>query len=116
MILQVEQKTRFKSFHFFTVERSLFAMPLKDEDARSKIFGDVMRRHNSEEAPATSPADDEPVRESMRREEHIVTAQPKPSDETPSGKSVTPPSASATPQEDDEAWGAIPSFLRRHKK
>ena len=41
----------------------------------------------------------------IEKEEPIVTAAPQKRDE------ITPPAP-----EDDEAWGAIPSFLRRHKK
>jgi cell division protein FtsZ len=93
-------------------ERSLFAMPAKEqEENRGRIFNDVMRRGGpTEEAP--SPAVEEAPR--MERPEPIVTAQPKARDEGP--KTVTPPSANKEGEEEDEAWGAIPSFLRRHKK
>jgi hypothetical protein len=95
------------------VERSLFAMPQKDqEETRSRIFGDM--RKTVEEPPA--PVIDEVKAEPLRKEEPIVTAQPQKREEV---KSVTPPSARASLEvqdEDDEAWGAIPSFLRRHKK
>ncbi|MDB5189044.1 MAG: Cell division protein FtsZ, partial [Parcubacteria group bacterium] len=93
-------------------ERSLFAMPAKEqEDTRGKIFNEVMRREAGiEQAPAAEEAPREPV----RREEPIVTARPR--DEAP--KTVTPPSAkkAGAEDEDEETWGAIPSFLRRHKK
>ena len=69
----------------------------------------------------------EPVRENireeaelpakpLRREEPIVTAQPQKRADAPimPPKTVVPPSKAA--DEDDETWGAIPSFLRRHKK
>ena len=93
------------------IERSLFAMPVKEqEETRGKIFNDVMRRQPVEEAPIEEIAQ---VRESARKEEPIVTAQPNRREDS---KSVTPPSASAPETEDEEAWGAIPSFLRRHKK
>lgn len=93
------------------IERSLFAMaPKEQEESRGKIFNDVMRRSASEEAVVV---EDTIVKESSRKEEPIVTAQPR-REET---RSVTPPSAGTSePEEDEEAWGAIPSFLRRHKK
>jgi cell division protein FtsZ len=95
-----------------SIERSLFAMPAKEqEDTRGKIFNDVMRRR--EEEPAPLLAEEEAPRESTRREEPIVTAQPQKRDEQ---KTVTPPSAGKATEEEDETWGAIPSFLRRHKK
>lgn len=97
--------------HSSSVERSLFAMPAKDqEETRSRIFGDMRK------APEETPVVEEVKTESMRKEEPLVTAQPQKREET---KSVTPPSARASLEvadEDDEAWGAIPSFLRRHKK
>jgi cell division protein FtsZ len=93
-------------------ERSLFTMPAKEqEETRGKIFNDVLKRR--EEEPAPLPAEEEAPRESVRREEPIVTAQPQRRDEP---KTVTPPSANKAPEEEEEAWGAIPSFLRRHKK
>jgi cell division protein FtsZ len=93
------------------LERSLFAMPAKEqEETRGKIFNDVLRKHAEEPAPEEAPKE-----ERREKPEPIVTAQPKPRDEAP--KTVTPPSAQQAPaEEEDEAWGAIPSFLRRHKK
>lgn len=90
------------------IERSLFAMePVEKEEVRGKIFNEVLKR--DEPLP-------EPVRENIieeaelpkaekRREEPVVTAEPR-----NIGKTVTPP------EDEDETWGAIPSFLRRHKK
>lgn len=94
------------------VERSLFAMaPKEQEESKGKIFNDVMRRGAQEEAMV---AEEPVVKETSRKEEPLVTAQPQRRDEP---KSVTPPSASnSEPEEDEEVWGAIPSFLRRHKK
>ncbi|MDB5264764.1 MAG: cell division protein FtsZ, cell division protein FtsZ [Parcubacteria group bacterium] len=91
-----------------SVERSLFAMPaVEQEETRGKIFNDVMKRPAPvEEAPREEAAVQEPV----RREEPIVTAQPQRRDEPPA--KITPPAV----DEDEEAWGAIPNFLRRHKK
>lgn len=105
------------------IERSLFAMqPVEQEETRGKIYNEAIRQ------PEPTPLP-EPVRENIkteaeilapkpekRREEPIVTAMPKQREEQV-GKTVTPPSAqNNAPDEDDEAWGAIPSFLRRHKK
>ena len=79
-------------------ERSLFSMPSKQqEEARGKIYNDMQK-----------PAPKEEVVEEPKREkpEPVVTAAPrKPVEE------VKQPVV-----EDDESWGAIPSFLRRNKK
>ena len=94
------------------VERSLFAMePKEQQETKSKIFGDALSKR---EEPLP-----EPVRENIReeteipsvvrhKEEPIVTAQPRRID----NEMITPPAV----DEDDDTWGAIPSFLRRHKK
>jgi cell division protein FtsZ len=91
------------------IERSLFAMePVQQEETRSKIFNDFMGKpaEKREEAPAPAP---EPLPEPLRREEPIVTAQPTQRPEV--AKTITP-----AVEEEDDAWGAIPSFLKRHKK
>ncbi|HWU24309.1 MAG TPA: cell division protein FtsZ [Candidatus Paceibacterota bacterium] len=93
-------------------ERSLFSMPkVEQEETRGRIFNDMLGRGSKEETPApavTVPATDELPVVPAKREEPIVTATPR----TEAPRPVTPPSV----EEDDEAWGAIPSFLRRHKK
>lgn len=92
------------------VERSLFAMPVKNqEEARGNIFNEIMKKRDEEAKPEEK---EEVPTEVLRKEEPVVTAQPKARD------GVTPPSARAieVTEEDEEAWGAIPSFLRRHKK
>jgi cell division protein FtsZ len=88
------------------MERSLFSMPkVEQEETRGRIFNDVLgRREPKEETPAV----EEPAPIPAKREEPIVTATPRVDNARP----VTPPSV----DEDEEAWGAIPSFLRRHKK
>ncbi len=89
-------------------ERSLFAMPSeRREEERGRIYHEVLRREENvgdknkekkleikEEAPATK----------IEKEEPIVTAIPHKREEVP----IVP--------EDDDSWGAIPAFLRRHKK
>lgn len=81
-------------------ERSLFSMPkAEQQEARGKIFNEVMRAPRQEEAPA----------EPAKKEEPIVTAQP--SRPTEAVKPIVPPEV-----EKEEPWGAIPDFLRRHKK
>ena len=97
-------------------ERSLFSMPAEaQQETRGRIFNNVMSGRSeapiSQPEPAyTAPAQptDEPREEIRKREEPIVTATPR----VDSVRPVTPPVV----DEDDEAWGAIPSFLRRHKK
>ena len=95
-------------------ERSLFAMaPERREEERGRIYHDVLKREvapKDEEVKfeerrevKIAPKKDEPVI-IIEKEEPIVTALPHARD------------AVAPAPEDDEAWGAIPSFLRRHKK
>ena len=93
-------------------ERSLFAMePKEQQETKSKIFSEAVIRRKEEPLP-------EPVRENIAEEaeipaprqkpEPVVTAQPRRID----NEMITPPAV----DEDDDTWGAIPSFLRRHKK
>ncbi|MBP6859946.1 MAG: cell division protein FtsZ [Candidatus Pacebacteria bacterium] len=82
-------------------ERSLFSMPPKEvEVARGKIYNDMGKT----EAPAVEEPAPAPKKE---KAEPIVTAQPR-------AQAAEAPKAPEV--DDDEAWGAIPSFLRRHKK
>jgi cell division protein FtsZ len=95
-------------------ERSLFAMePKEQHETRSKIFGDVIakreeplpevvRENIREEAEVTAPAP-------RQKHEPIVTAQPQ---RRIDNEMITPPVV----EDEDDTWGAIPSFLRRHKK
>ena len=89
-------------------ERSLFAMPAeKREEERGRIYHEILKRDThgkkEKEEGVKIEENDEPVVTTMK-EEPIVTAVPQKRDEV-----IPAP-------EDDEAWGAIPSFLRRHKK
>ena len=80
-------------------ERSLFAMPAEHRDEeRGRIYHEILKRDEKpdDKAEKAAPSD--------AKEEPIVTA-------TPHKREDTPPAP-----EDDEAWGAIPTFLRRHKK
>ena len=95
-------------------ERSLFALPAEDrQEERGRIYHEIFRRENQPEPEEPRPArtkeekkkEEEPAAPAFApKEEPIVTAQPRPVD----GIAPAP--------EDDEAWGAIPAFLRRHKK
>jgi len=103
--------------HAQAPERSLFSMPLpeKVETTRGRIYNDNMpRREESveeqkapEPTPVPAPA---PLSEMLRREEPIVTAQPNRREDE--GRTITPPVV----EEEEDAWGAIPNFLKRHKK
>jgi cell division protein FtsZ len=105
------------SNHSSGMERSLFTMPAKEqEENRGKIFNDVLGRPaprpEAAPAPMSMPESisDEPILPPRReREEPIVTATPKMRD-------ISQPVAAPVVEEEDDAWGAIPSFLRRHKK
>ena len=78
-------------------ERSLFAIPTEQrEEERGRIYHEILKREEKVEA--------KPEKAPEVKEEPIVTA-------TPQKREETPPAT-----EDDGAWGAIPEFLRRHKK
>jgi len=91
-----------------SAERSLFSLPPeRQQDERGKIYNDMGRKVQEPEVEET-PA---PVVVSARKEkeEPIVTATPAKRQEIPVPQPIVD-------NETDEAWGAIPSFLRRHKK
>lgn len=76
-------------------ERSLFAMPAKEqEESRGKIFNDVVK-----------PQPEEVREEKKEKIEPVVTAKSQKKEEDL--KPVV---------EEEESWGAIPAFLRRNKK
>jgi len=84
-------------------ERSLFSLPTeRRQEERGKIYNEVAKkRHDIVESA-------EPVMEKMEKEEPIVTALPTKQEEAPKPPPII--------EEDEESWGAIPAFLRRHKK
>lgn len=86
-------------------ERSLFAMPIeRREEERGRIYHEILKREAPEQALIKPEIKkEEPLITRIEKEEPIVTATPHQREEAPV-------------PEDDEAWGAIPSFLRRHKK
>jgi hypothetical protein len=86
-------------------ERSLFAMPVeRREEERGRIYHEILKREAPEQALIKPEIKkEEPLITRIEKEEPIVTATPHQREEAPV-------------PEDDEAWGAIPSFLRRHKK
>ena len=96
------------------VERSLFSLPLPEKaETRGRIYHDMPRREEpevvAEEEKAPEPISF-PTQEVSCREEPVVTAQPNRREE--GGQTMTPPAV----EEEDDAWGAIPNFLKRHKK
>jgi cell division protein FtsZ len=100
-----------------SIERSLFAMEPKEQtEVRGKIFNESM--HRSEEPKhipsptSTATQEEEPaplIPAMLKRDEPIVTATPQ---RRIDNEMIKPPAV----DDEDDAWGAIPSFLRRHKK
>lgn len=85
-------------------ERSLFSIPPeKRGEERDRIYHEVLNR---DEKLEVEKLESKPVKAEATnvKKEPIVTAMPHKHESAP------------TVPEDDEAWGAIPSFLRRHKK
>ncbi len=102
-------------------ERSLFTMaPEPREEARGRIFHEILKRdekpHVVVPEPEAAPEQPEPKPKTeakkdvapVEKELPIVTAVPRKPQQTVEAPVVTP--------EDDGEWGAIPAFLRRHKK
>ncbi len=90
-------------------ERSLFALPIERRDEeRGRIYHEILKRDDKQiDEKLKIKSDKNESAEggaSGGKEEPIVTAMPHKREDT-------------TPvPEDDESWGAIPAFLRRHKK
>ncbi len=85
-------------------ERSLFSMPAeKREEERGRIYHEILKRDERTDGELEK-VDAQKNSKKQEKEEPIVTA-------TPHKRENTPPAP-----EDDETWGAIPAFLRRHKK
>ncbi len=97
-----------------TPESSLFTLPSdRQQEERGKIYNDVLKRDEQKDATQTSAQ--EPKKKI--KEEPVVTAIPAKREEEAKMSSVPSTHASASSKVDDEdAWGAIPQFLRRHKK
>ena len=91
-------------------ERSLFSLPAeKREEERGRIYHEVLKRDEKTDEKGADKRDMKDMKKeassaSVEKEEPIVTAVPRKREDAP----LAP--------EDDEAWGAIPAFLRRHKK
>ncbi len=89
-------------------ERSLFAMPSEHrEEERGRIYHEVLSAKGAPQGGKQEKRNE--IKEEVQvvkieKEEPIVTAVPHKREEAP----VVP--------EDDDSWGAIPAFLRRHKK
>ena len=90
------------------MERSLFSIPTeRREEERGRIYHEILKREVPEgKAEKSEFTQVDSIKEKeATKEEPIVTATPQKREET-AGPAL----------EDDEAWGAIPAFLRRHKK
>ncbi len=87
-------------------ERSLFSMPVeKREEERGRIYHEILSVKGSPAGSKHEEKEDEPKSsKKQEKEDPIVTATPQKREEIPPAP------------EDDETWGAIPAFLRRHKK
>jgi cell division protein FtsZ len=84
-------------------EHSLFSLPQeKRKEERGKIYHETLKREDL--SGGKEAAEEEPKKE---KEEPMVTASPRADVKMP-----TPPKA----EEEEGDWGAIPAFLRRHKK
>ncbi len=99
-------------------ESSLFTLPSdRQQEERGKIYNEVIKR--DEQKDTTPVQAQEPKKKA--KEEPVVTALPAKRPEVAKKMASAPASstthANASSKVDDEdAWGAIPQFLRRHKK
>lgn len=95
-------------------ERSLFSMPIEGRtEEHGRIYHEILKRDEKRPDEKTHGKHESKKEEAsiliekitpVEKEEPVVTAVPHKREEV----LVAP--------EDDEAWGAIPAFLRRHKK
>ncbi len=84
-------------------EHSLFSLPPeKQQSERGKVYNDILKHEIKIEEDV----------EKTKKEEPLVTISPKKTEEHPEPKTKT----DIKGKEEDETWGAIPQFLRRHKK
>lgn len=95
------------------LERSLFSMPSeRHEEERNRIYHEVLKREDKKEKEKENEKKENVSKKEIEievpvidvKDDPIVTAMPHKREET----LIIP--------EDDKAWGAIPAFLRRHKK
>jgi cell division protein FtsZ len=90
------------------LERSLFSLPVeRHEEERSRIYHEILKRDEKPAPTKSAMGKDGIILEdavTSQKEEPLVTALPHKREDTP----IIP--------EDDKSWGAIPEFLRRHKK
>lgn len=92
-------------------EHSLFSMQSEERhEERGRIYHEIFRRSEPEPVAA------EPVKEEEKKVEDAPPAFPKDEEPIVTAKPREQADHSTPAPEDDEAWGAIPSFLRRHKK
>ena len=85
--------------HAAKSERSLFSLaPEERVEERGRIYNEVLKRDEKDEKKGKKGE------AAAEKEEPIVTAMPQKRE------------MAGTAPEDDETWGAIPAFLRRHKK
>jgi cell division protein FtsZ len=81
-------------------EHSLFSMQApKQKEERGRIYHETIKKDEEEEEKKPAAK--------IEREEPMVTA-------TPNKRDIAAPKPPVV--EDEETWGAIPAFLRRHKK
>ncbi len=86
-------------------ERSLFSLSAeRREEERGRIYHEVLKREEKKEEGKEKKHEAAESSIRVEKEEPIVTATPHKREEV-----VSVP-------EDEEVWGAIPAFLRRHKK
>ncbi len=94
-------------------ESSLFTLPSdRQEEERGKIYNNVLKRDGEKEI-ASEPT---PEPKKNIKEEPIVTAIPARRDVTEKTSMPTNHVDPSSKVDDEDAWGAIPQFLRRHKK
>ncbi len=87
------------------VERSLFSIPTEGRvEERGRIYHEILKREEKDGEKVKEKRVEEEPPAIVEKEEPVVTAMPHKREDAP----IVP--------EDDEAWGAIPAFLRRHKK
>ena len=98
-----------------TQENSLFSLPTEQqEEERGKIYNNIL----SQEKKGEKKEKEKESEKKKEPEEPIVTAVPKKIPDTfkNTAAPLSPAPKEGKVKEEEDTWGAIPQFLRRHKK
>ena len=90
--------------------RSLFSLPPEEQkEERGKVYNDILKQDKEKKETVEKVKKEEQV-------EPVVNIIPKKTEKNIRPLEPKTKQSTSTTNTDEEAWGAIPQFLRRHKK